>query len=221
MIIAVGHEKGGCGKTTVATNLAVWLAHAGRDVLLVDADKQMSATHWATMREQDARVAVVRAVQLSGNIAATVRDLACRYQDLVIDCGGRDSIELRSALVIADFFLAPVRPSQLDLWSLSHLDELVEQARALNPTLLARALLSIAPTNARGKESALAVEAIRESAPQFELSRVALHNRKAFRDAVPGGWSVLEMDDPKAATELNALAEEIYGQIQSCAAAAV
>ena len=221
MILSVGHEKGGCGKTTVATNLAAWLALNGRDNLLIDADKQSSASHWAAVRQEDQRVVAIRVVQLSGNIAATIRDLSTRYGDIVIDGGGRDSMELRSSLLVADQLLAPVRPSQLDLWSMAHLSELVEQAQVLNPSLRARAVLNMVPTNARGKESVFAKEAIKEFAPQFELSNVVLRDRKAFRDAIPGGWSVLELDDVKAASEVKALAEETYGQIQTRAAAAV
>jgi chromosome partitioning protein len=52
MIYTVGGIKGGSGKTTVATNLAVLLNHAGRDVLLVDADDQENATGFTTWRSE-------------------------------------------------------------------------------------------------------------------------------------------------------------------------
>lgn len=222
MIITVGHEKGGCGKTTTATNLAVWLRLQGADVLLVDADKQASASHWSAVREQDARVQAVSSVQLSGNISAGVRDLSSRYEHVVVDCGGRDSAELRSSLVVADVLLAPMRPSQLDLWALDHLTELVEAAQMLNPGLRAVALLTLAPTNARVRETAAAQEML-EGQGVFSLARTILYDRKAYRDAICGGWSVLEMDDRKAESEINTLGDELYGQAQvsQCAAAAV
>ncbi len=50
MIICVGGTKGGTGKSTVATNLAVMLATSGRDVLLVDADEQGTSTDFTNMR---------------------------------------------------------------------------------------------------------------------------------------------------------------------------
>jgi len=52
MIVLVGGEKGGVGKTTLAVNLAAMRARTGHDVLLVDADKQASANLWASIRNQ-------------------------------------------------------------------------------------------------------------------------------------------------------------------------
>jgi chromosome partitioning protein len=220
MIVTVGHEKGGCGKTTTATNLATWLAHAGRDVLLLDADRQCSATHWAAVRAQDDNLARVPCVQATGNIGAAVRDLATRYGDIVIDCGGRDSAELRSSLLVADVLVAPIRPSQLDLWAVTHLGELVVSARALNPHLRAYAALAMVPTNVRVTEGADA-RAMLSTHTEFALLKPVLYDRKAYRDAVCGGWGVIEMDDAKAAAEVHALGEVIYGQVSRRSAAAV
>lgn len=220
MIIAVGHEKGGSGKTTTATNLCVWLKQQGRDVLLVDADKQGSASHWAAMRAQDDRVAPVPCVQLSGNIAPDVRDLATRYDEIVIDCGGRDSAELRSAMLVANTLLAPVRPSQLDLWAVGHLSELVTSAQILNPGLRPLALLTMVPTNTRIKEHEDAREAL-EAYEDFELLAPWLCDRKAYRDAIVGGWGVTEMDDRKANAELLKLSEKIYEQVSTSTQIAV
>lgn len=220
MIVTVGHEKGGCGKTTTATNLAVWLARSGADVLLVDADRQLSATHWAAVRADDPRVPAVRCVQATGNISSTLRDLDKRYEHVVVDCGGRDSLELRSALLVSSWLLAPVRPSQLDLWAVAHLDEIVAAAKALNPRLRACAVLALVPTNVKVKEGQGARELI-TAQRELALLDVIIHDRKAYRDAIVGGWSVLEMDDKKAAAEAAQLAGAIYGDVQVRTAAAV
>ena len=52
MIILIGGEKGGTGKTTLSTNIAAKLALEGEDVLLVDTDKQGSASAWAATRDE-------------------------------------------------------------------------------------------------------------------------------------------------------------------------
>ena len=102
MIVLVGGEKGGVGKTTLAVNLAAMRARAGHDVLLVDADKQASANLWASIRDQEKVDPPVRCVQKRGKgLATDVRDLATRYEDIVIDAGGQDSVELRAAMTIA------------------------------------------------------------------------------------------------------------------------
>ena len=51
-IIVLGNEKGGTGKTTFATNLAGMRAAAGREVIIIDADRQGSASYWAENREE-------------------------------------------------------------------------------------------------------------------------------------------------------------------------
>ena len=104
MIILIGGEKGGTGKTTIATNLAAMRALAGRDVLLIDTDPQGSANYWVQSRDEEKITPRVACIQKFGKgLPAEVKDLAHRYQDIIIDAGGRDSVELRSALVSEAF----------------------------------------------------------------------------------------------------------------------
>ena len=138
MIVLVGGQKGGVGKTTLAVNLAAMRSRAGRDVLLVDADRQGSANLWAGIRHEDPRNAPVPCVQKVGKgLAADIRDLATRYEDVVMDAGGQDSVELRAAMAIAEFALFPIQPSIFDAATLETLAELVAQAQALNTRLVA------------------------------------------------------------------------------------
>jgi len=212
MITLIGGEKGGTGKSTLATNLATWLAQAGRDVLLMDTDRQGTSANWASERQQQP-LPRVHCVQRFGNVFQDVLDLSGRYDEIVIDAGGRDSEELRSAMVAAN--LLCFRPSQSDLWTAAHLADLVKMARAMNPKLTARTLLSIAPTNPRINEAAEASELLSEFDGLDRCSTV-IRERKAYRDALCEGRGVIETRDAKAAEELNALAREIYGeQVQS------
>jgi chromosome partitioning protein len=213
MIITVGHDKGGVGKTTTATNLCVWLAHQKADVLLLDADRQGASTYWATTRGEDPRVPPVRWVQASGNISATVRDLARRYQHIVIDTGGHDSLELRSALLVSNVLVTPLRPSEADLRIVENVAALVASAQALNPSLTAAMLLNFVPTNVKNGEGTEARDVLGQRFSQLRTLSHYLSDRKAYRDAYRGGWGVIEMDDAKAAAEVAAVAEEIHGQI--------
>ena len=72
-------------------------------------------------------------------LAPDIRDLSTRYEDIVIDAGGQDSVELRAALTIADLALFPIQPSLFDATTLETLAELFAQAQAFNNRELAKA----------------------------------------------------------------------------------
>src|SRR4051812_45099489 len=112
MLILFGGEKGGTGKSTLATNMAVYLAVRGEDVLLVDTDAQGSATDWAAMRADNPELAPVHCVGKTGNITKSLLDLKARYSQIIVDAGGKDSRELRSAAAAVDKMYVPIKASQ-------------------------------------------------------------------------------------------------------------
>ena len=212
MIILFGGEKGGTGKTSLTVNLAAMRARAGYDVLLVDADRQESAAAWSAVRDQagvEPRVPVVQ--KFGSSLAQEVKGLAEKYQDVIIDTGGRDSTELRAALVVADRFFVPIRPSQFDLWALEKVTGLVEECRPINPNLEAIVLVNLASTHPRVEESAETREYLDEL-DGVSLARTVLRERIAFRKAAREGLAVVELRpaDPKAAAELESLYAEVF-----------
>ena len=213
MIILVGGEKGGTGKTTLATNLAAMRAMAGRDVLLIDTDPQGSANYWAQSRDDDGAMPRVACVQKFGKgLQAEVQDLANRYEDIIIDAGGRDSVELRSALVVAEKVYVPIQPSQFDIWTLNQMDELVETAKGFNPELEAKVLISRSSTNPSVRESDETASLL-DDFPNLDLANVVIQDRIAYRKAAKDGLSVKELK-PKAAKaiiEMDALYKEVFG----------
>lgn len=210
MILLLGGEKGGTGKSTVAVNLAVWLASEGADVVLIDTDPQRTASHFIDRRNSQADLPKVHCAEKYGNVFDTVRDLAKRYGEVIVDAGGRDSEELRTALVAANLVYCPLKASQPDIETSVHMNELVKLARGMNPALQARLLISMGPTNPVIHEAAEARELLVEL-PEFSLSEVVIGDRKVYRDAMPEGRGVIEMHNPKASAEIAALAHEIYG----------
>jgi chromosome partitioning protein len=211
-IILIGGEKGGTGKTTLATNLAALRALAGRDVLLVDTDIQASASFWSQTRDEASIRPRVACIQKFGKgLQAEVQDLARRYQDIVIDAGGRDSVELRAALVVAQRSFIPIQPSQFDIWTLGRMDELVKTAEGFNPNLHAWVVISRVSTNPSVTEGTEAQEILADF-EHLRLSKAIIRDRIAYRKAARDGMCVAEMRpaDPKAVEEVKALFDEVF-----------
>jgi chromosome partitioning protein len=208
MIVAVLGEKGGTGKTTLATNLTGMRAAEGqgRDVLLVDADRQGSASYWAEKRSNRyPQLPAVQSVQKFGEgLQRTVRDMERRYDDLLIDAG--DSREVESALRVADIAIIPVQPAGLDVWTLGLIDDRVGEALAVNDVLQAYVVLNRASPNPKDNDAVEAKEAI-EGCAHLHLASGVICDRVAVKRAAPAGLTVMEYKpfDPKAAHELQQL----------------
>ncbi|MFC7694170.1 AAA family ATPase [Paeniroseomonas aquatica] len=103
----------GIGKSTLAANLAVLVARAGKDVLLVDADPQETTATWAAARgEQAGELAPVTTVTIVGKqIRDELRRLADKYPVVIVDAGARDTSTQRAALSVANLVLLPFLPA--------------------------------------------------------------------------------------------------------------
>ncbi len=212
MIILVGGEKGGTGKTTLVTNFAAMRRNQDSDVLVVDTDKQGSASYWAATREGNEQMRRVPSIQKFGKaIASEIRDLASRYQDIIIDAGGRDSLELRAAMTVVEKLIIPIQASQFDVWTLGAMSELVNQAIAFNESLQTFVVLNRASTNPSVSETAEAKEVL-EDFENLVLLNTVIHDRIAYRKAAKSGLSVVELQpkEVKAAKEMTSLYQEVF-----------
>jgi chromosome partitioning protein len=210
MILAVGNIKGGVGKTTLAVNLAIARAASGYDVLLVDGDEQRTAITFTELRTDQLGSPGYTAVSLQGTALRTqVRQLAPKYDDIIIDVGGRDTGSLRAAMTIIETLLIPVQPRSFDIWAVDQVAELVKEARELNENLRAIAVLNAA--DAQGHDNEDAAAALKE-VQGIELLALTVGRRKAFPNAAASGRAVTEQTpkDSKAVEELNALVKAIF-----------
>ena len=206
MIIVAGGIKGGSGKTTVATHLAVMRALQGRDVLLIDADDQETATDFTALRnERLPDGAGYTSIKLTGaSVRTETLRLTKKYDDIVIDTGGRDTTSQRAALTVADKLIVPFVPRSFDVWTLEKVANLVEEMRAANPRLQAYVFLNRA--DPQGRDNDEAAELLRE-ARGLEFLDTPIGTRKAFGNAASQGLAVTELkqQDSKATQEINAL----------------
>lgn len=210
MIILIGGEKGGTGKTTIATNIAALLAIEENDILLVDTDPQKTASFWALTRDENNIEPRVTTIQKFDNVKKEILALRSKFDHIVIDAGGRDSIELRTSLLVADKVFFPLRASQFDLWTLAKINSHVNDAKAINENLKAFVLINQASHNPSVKESEQAKDYLDEF-DELNPMQSFLTERIAFRKAAINGLSIPELtpEDKKATSEILSVFKEI------------
>lgn len=201
-IFTIANRKGGVGKTTIATNLAVNLSKKGK-TLLVDGDEQKSAYKWNEYRQDK-----LPSIFVLDNLIDTLESLNNEYDFIVIDVAGRDSQIFREALLISDKLIIPTQASLIDLEVLEYVSEKVAQAQENNPELQSLVVINKAPTNYRNAETGQA-QAFIGQFDNLTLLNTIIHDRKAFRDAFVESLAVSEMSDPKANDELQQFLSEI------------
>lgn len=212
MIILIGGEKGGTGKTTIATNIAQMRVSRGKDILLIDTDHQESSSLWSSTREENNISPHVNCIQKRGKaILKDILDLSKRYNDIIIDAGGRDSQELRASLVCADIIIIPIQASQFDLWTLNTMEELVNSAKIYNQKIKAFCLINRGSTNPSVSEIEEAKELFTEL-EGIKFSNIILRDRITYRKAVSAGQGIEEMKpiDTKAKEEIERLYNFIF-----------
>lgn len=208
MIVLIGSQKGGCGKSTIAINMAAYFAQKNEDVVLVDADPQQSSANWVSDREHT-NLPKVHCVQRYGDIKSTLTDLNARYDYVIVDVAGHDSKELRTAMLIAHYLVVPFKPSQFDLDTLPHLCEVIDQAQSFNENLKPFGLLTLAPTNPAVSEVQQANDYLADF-PLFTALSAVIYDRKVYRDVTAEGKGVIESNNPKAIEEFDNFMEELF-----------
>jgi chromosome partitioning protein len=140
-----------------------------------------------------------------------VQQQASKFDDIIIDAGGRDSTALRAALVLSDVLLVPFQPRSYDVWALDDIASLVDEARSVRDGLRCYAILNCADPGETSTDNIEAAAAVAD-VPQFEYLPTPLRRRKAYSNAAGQGLSVLELkpSDKKAIDELNSLIIQLF-----------
>lgn len=147
MIILVGGEKGGSGKSCLAQNIAVFLTvECGASVIMVDCDPQRTTSDWIQARNNNGTLASINCVQLYGKIRNDLLSLEQHYDYVIVDCGGQDNLALRATMSVASHVLMPLRPKRRDLKTVSHMDDIVATCMMINPKMRASFVITQCPS---------------------------------------------------------------------------
>lgn len=203
MITVIANLKGGSGKSTVAFNLAVWLASAGRSVLCYDLDPQATLSDVLQVRQEEA-------YQPTLNLRQQIDTWATETaSEILIDVGVANRVAMTQALTAATRIIVPVAPSQADLWSTQRfLYQISQLDRAQAPQIIS--FVNRADTHNAIRESDQTADAL-HSLPQISVLDTRLCQRTAYRRSFSEGLAVFELEPKgKAAQEFEQFARQLY-----------
>jgi chromosome partitioning protein len=204
LVIAIAHQKGGVGKTTLAANLHSWFGEAGYRCALVDIDPQGSLSHLLAAFGNREEVSLIRRGDFQ-----TYDALAKRLEPFdvaVIDTPPYLSRELVDVLSIAHAAIVPCKASPLDVLAARQTMEYIEEIRRTrNPSLASAVVLTMVIAGTEFTSQ------IREhlASSGLKVLRAQIGNRVAYARALLKGNSVKAEDGGKAWAEIDALGQEI------------
>lgn len=198
--IVIGSEKGGVGKSTLTLCLAGELARRGKGVVILDADAPQHSTARFASRAVDE---VPKVVAISGDIGGFNTDA----DNVLIDCPGRESSILRSALLRADLLLIPVAADDFDIWQVQSLWDQAEQVRRdLGRPLEARVLVN--RFIAREEDANRALDSYLAEA-KYQRLRTRISDTNGYRKARRQKRLPSPRTERRAVEDIRALADEV------------
>ena len=210
MILLVGGEKGGSGKSCLAQNLAVYFASNKKSsVLMVDCDPQRTTSDWIQTRNNDESLPQINCIQLYGKIRNDLLSLERNYDYLIIDCGGQDNLALRASMSVADQVIIPLRPKRRDIKTEPHMEDILSTCKMVNSKMNASFVMTQCPSLPNQAKRIIEAKEVCSSYGINVLDAIT-YSRNIYDDSEEDGKSVLELDpNGKAALEIVAIAEEL------------
>jgi chromosome partitioning protein len=206
-ILAVLNQKGGSGKTTVATNIAVELVRRGKSVVIVDTDKQRSASDWEAARGAERVPVMVQWVGKASTLLLDVPNLAKGFDVVLIDGPANVSDVTAAALKICDALVIPIQPTTRDLWGAADLVDLVRARHAASDGKPPAAFI-VTRAFAGTKLSRDIDQALLQLGLPVLDARI--HNRQIYPSVEIVGLGVVEAEpNSDAAQEIVAIVDEL------------
>lgn len=208
MFIAFTNTKGGVGKSTLASHLAIWLFDRGHKVALLDTDPQGTSSEW--LRRAEPQI-TIRATGDSDAIQKARDELLADHEFVIADAPGEEGEAANAVTLLADLAILPLQPTKPDVRALKD---------ALKTVRLAHAV-----THGKRPETMLVLNCVRKKSLRSSALRKQLHTL-GFRvassevrrlDALADSCdsAVTRENTPKsreAAADIEALFTELLGE---------
>jgi chromosome partitioning protein len=209
--IAFLSQKGGAGKTTLATCIARELVIQGYDTVLVDADSQGSARDWRTMTDQETVPVVGMDRPTMDKDLKVLNPTGTRW--VIIDGAGRNELMTASAIRAADVVLIPVHPSPFDVWAAEDLVQLIKTRQQITDGL-PKAAFIVSKAIKRTRLSNDVNEALSDfDIPVFESFTT---QKQAYPASAAQGLTPADTDpDGDAAREVRQILKELHEFIKA------
>lgn len=204
MIICLNHQKGGVGKSSLSTNLAVAL-----NAVMVDVDRQQHSFKWNKLRKMNGYDPVTCYTATDpADFRKIIKENENRY--IVIDTGGFDSGMNRIAVLAADIVITPAAPSQPDIFGLQDYEVIIKDI-SLDAKQHIQTNILINRADVRCKKDIRNFRKyVHSNEEYFNLLDTIIHDRKDYKTAYGKGLSVIEFNPTGAAAdEIRALIKEL------------
>lgn len=204
-IISLMNEKGGSGKSTIATNLATALHREGKRVILVDADPQGTARDWREASPEGANLPPVIALDRP-QMLDSIKSMNADY--VIIDTPAKAETMAAGVVRISHVALVVIQPSGADVWASAATVKLIRQKIDVGGVIDAAFLV-----NRTSGQTKLSKEIKDGSWNEYGLEQLGatIGNRVAFAQAISDGLSVYDLADANAKSEIDAVLTEMRG----------
>ena len=207
--ISILNPKGGCGKTTLSSNLGSSLLLNGYKTLLIDTDPQGTLRDWKSMDENDNQPQII--VIDRPNLQKDLTSIAINFDYLIIDGAAKLQDMITFAVKNSDVVLIPIQPSAADIWACEALIHLIKARQEVTDGIPKAAFI----ISRQIKNSNLARD-IDEALKQFSfpIFNSCTTQRVIYGEALSSGKSVFNIESSgEAASEIQNITKELQNFI--------